>query len=270
MAFKFPETSMIVAGGVGGPLCYFTVTPARNALTLGATNSTAGIAELYGQVFARGFARGWAGGIYPSMFACPTFISLGPAYHAYVSLVGTAGAVVLASCTESMIIYGAETTNAQIAKNEKVPGTFKSVHPAWKPFGPGLSLHIARNILATAGLRLFCTPCTWAFEKMAGKGPTTTLAGDFAGNVISACLTAPVHQLYGYTATTPDLKDMSGSEKRVAMTKFLKEQYLVEENGKTRLSRNVPRDLFMRAAYVATLYTMYSTLERTLIANWPK
>merc|ERR1712113_213028 len=172
---------------------------------------------------------------------------------------------------ESAIPYGAETCNAQMAKNEKAPGTFKNVHPAFKPFGPGLSIHIARNVLATAGLRIFCKPCTWIIEKSTGQSNSlTTLGGDFAGNVVSACMTAPVHQLYGFTVTTPDLRDMPRSEKNRRMAQFLKDQYLVTENGRTRLSGNVPRDLFMRAAYVATLYTMYSTLERALIRVWPK
>jgi hypothetical protein len=271
MALKFPETSAIVAGGVGGPLVYFTVTPFRNACTLGATNPSAGMGELYKQVFSRGFVRGWTGGIYPSMFACPTFISLGPAYHAFNSLVGTPGAVVLASSMESAILYGAETCNAQMAKNDKAPGTFKNVHPSFKPFGPGLSIHIARNILATAGLRIFCKPCTWVIEKSTGQSNhITTLGGDFAGNVISACMTAPVHQAYGWMATTPEVKDMSFAQKKDGIVQFMKEQYLVTTNGTTRLSANVPRDLCMRAVYVATLYTMYSTLERTLIRCWPK
>merc|ERR1711982_267315 len=100
--------------------------------------------------------------------------------------------------------------------------------------------------------------------KATGKSNNmTTLGGDFAGNVISACMTAPVHQLYGFTVTTPELREVSGPEKRTRMIQFLKGQYLVTEGGKTRLSATVPRDLFMRAAYVATLYTMFSTLERT-------
>jgi len=271
MGLQFPETSVIVAGGVGGPLVYFSVTPFRNACTLGATSPSASMMSLYRQVFSGGLARGWTGGIYPSMFACPTFISLGPAYHAFKDLFGVPGAVVLASCTESMILFGAETCNAQMAKNEKAPGTFKSIHPSYKPFGPGLGIHIGRNILATAGLRVFCMPCTWVLEKAAGtSNHLTTLGGDFSGNVFSACLTAPVHQLYGFTVTTPELRELSGAEKRRRMVQFMKEQYLVTEGGRTRLSSTVPRDLCMRAAYVATLYTMYSTVERTLIRIWPK
>jgi len=271
MDIKIPDTPILVAGGIGGPVCYYTVTPLRNSCTLGATNSVASAFTLYQQVFARGLFRGWTGGIYPSMYACPTFIVLGPVYHAFQHVVGVPGAVVLASAFESAMLFGAETCNAQMAKNEKVPGSIKNVQPTYKPFGAGLGIHVSRNILGTAGLRLFCTPCASAWEKVTGmKNNTTQLAGDFTGNVIAACLTAPVHQLYGFTVTTPELKEMSGADKRSRMMQFLKEQYFVTENGKTRLSGNVPRDLFMRAAYVATLYTMFSTVERVLVRNWPK
>merc|ERR1719188_121976 len=119
----------------------FAVTPMRNGLTLGATDIATGAFGLYRQVFARGFAGGWAGGIYPAMAACPQFLCLGPAYHLYASFAGVAGGVVLTSATESAIVYGAETCNAQMAKNQKTPGTFKTVHPSYKPFGPGAGIH---------------------------------------------------------------------------------------------------------------------------------
>jgi len=254
----------MIAGGFGGPAVMFLVTPARNGLTLGATNVKASAVDLYRQVFRGG---GWTGGIYPAMAACPQFLCLGPAYHLYHSFAGTAGAVILTGATETAIIYGAETCNAQMATNAKAPGTFASVHPSWKPFGPGVSLAFMRNVLAVGGLRMFCTPCTWVAETVSGKSNAATqLAGDFGGNIMGACLTAPVHQCYGYTVTTPELATMSASEKMTRIQAFLKDQYIV--NG--RLSSVVPRDLFMRSAYVATAYTLYSTLERTLVKNWPK
>jgi len=242
----------------------FLVTPARNALTLGATNPAASALSLYRQVFRGG---GWTGGIYPAMAACPQFLCLGPAYHLYHSFAGTAGAVVLTGATETAIVYGAETCNAQMATNAKAPGTFANVHPSWKPFGVGMSIHFGRNVLAVCGLRMFCTPCAWAAEKAAGTSNAfTQLAGDLGGNILGACLTAPVHQLYGFTVTTPDLKTLGSSEKMARMQQFLKDQYIV--NG--RLSSVVPRDLFMRSMYVATAYTLYSTLERTLVKFWPR
>ncbi|CAK0817036.1 unnamed protein product [Prorocentrum cordatum] len=264
-----PETPVIVAGAVGGPSVMFAVTPFRNGLTLGATNTRAGAMELYGSVFARGLAGGWTGGIYPAIAGCPQFLCLGPAYHFYAAFVGTAGGVVLTSLTESGIVFGAETCNAQMAKNAKAPGSIKNVHNSMKPWGTGFSIHFARNVIATAGLRIFAQPCTWAVEKATGKSNAmTTLGGDFVGNVCAACLSAPVHQLYGFTVTTPELADLPSAERRARAVQFLKDQYLLP--GTSRLSPVVPRDLFMRSMYVAVAYTMYSTLERTLVAKWPR
>jgi hypothetical protein len=264
-----PETPFIVAGACGGPCVMFTVTPFRNGLTLGASNIKAGAMELYGSVFARGFAGGWTGGIYPAIAACPQFLCLGPAFHFYAAFTGTAGGVVLTSLTESGIVFGAETCNAQMARNAQEPGTIKNVHNSMKPWGTGFSIHFARNLIATAGLRLLCQPCTWAIETATGKSNAlTTLAGDFTGNVCAACVSAPVHQLYAFTVTTPELADLPSAEKRARAVQFLKDQYLVP--GTSKLSPVVPRDLFMRSMYVAVAYTMYSTLERTLVAKWQR
>lgn len=271
MGFDIPETPIIVAGAFGGPAVMFSVTPFRNGLTLGSTNVGASARNLYGQVFARGFAGGWVGGIYPAIAACPQFLCLGPAYHFYASFSGVAGGVVLTSVTETAIVYGAETCNAQMAANSKSPGKFASPHPTWKPWGAGVGIHAFRNIIATAGLRMFCTPCTYLIESASGKSNALTqLGGDFSGNVCAACLSAPVHQLYGFTVTTPELRDLAGAEKRARMIQFLKDQYLETKDGRTRLTKTVPRDLFMRSMYVAVAYTMYSSLERALVKNWPK
>eukprot|EP00439_Symbiodinium_sp_Y106_P072334 s1091_g13.t1 len=197
--FELPSKPVLVAGGFGGPAVMFLVTPFRNGLTLGAT-SPASAVELYQQVFAQGLAKGWTGGAFTARAACPQFLCLGPAYHFYASFSGVGGGVLLTSLTETLIVYGAETKNAQLAMNQKSPGSIPSVHPSWKPFGPGFGIHVFRNVIATAGLRMFCTPCTTAIEKATGNSNSmTTLAGDFAGNVCAACLSAPVHQLYGYT-----------------------------------------------------------------------
>jgi len=267
--FKLPEAPVILAGGLGGPAVMFTVTPFRNGLTLGSTNASASAVQLYRSVFSGGLASGWTGGVYTAMAACPQFLCLGPAYHFYASFAGVAGGVVLTSATESMIVYGAETCNAQMAKNSKSPGTFQSVHPSYKPFGPGLGIHVFRNIIATAGLRIFCTPCTAVLELATGKSNSLTqVGGDFGGNVLAACMSAPVHQVYGYSVTTPELATMSAAQKKERIVQFLKDQYLVTENGKSRLSSVVPRDLFMRSMYVAVAYTMYSSLERGLVKLW--
>merc|ERR1712151_585242 len=170
------------------------------------------------------------------------------------------------------IAYGSETCNAQMAKNNAAPGTFSKVHPSWKPWGPGVGLHVIRNIMATAGLRMFCTPAEAVIETVTGKkNELTAVAGSFSGNVLSACMTAPIHQLYGFTVTKPELATMSSSEAAAKMKGFLKDQYFVTDAaGKSSLKAIVGRDMFMRTMYVAVAYTLFSTIERTLIKFWPK
>lgn len=265
-----PENSVIFAGATGGPLCMYTVTPARNALTLGATNGSASMFSLYRQVFKSGLQSGWGGGIYPATAACPTFVALGPVYHFLNINLGTPAAVILASCTETCIMYGSETANAQIAKNAQAPGSFKNIQAAWKPWGPGVGIHVGRNILATLGLRVFCQPCTFALEKMTGKkNAFTQIGGDFCGNVLSACMTAPMHQLYGFMATSPELAGLDRDVVKKRMAAFLREQYTEMGNGKRVFKATLPRDLMMRSMYVATLYTLFVTYERAVIKCWP-
>lgn len=271
MSFKLPDTPYIVAGGFGGPFCVFTCTPARNALTIAASAQTASISQVYKQVFSTGFARGWAGGVYPAASACPAFIFVGPAYHMFQGVVGTWGACFLAGVGESAIFYGGETANCQTAINEKKPGTFKTVHSPFKPWGPGIGIHVMRNTLANAGLRVFCTPCEFVIEKATGQSnEATKVASSFVGNVLSACLTAPVHQLYAFCVTEPELPTLSSSEAAERMKNYLKDSYTITENGKTSLKPTIGRDMTLRSMYVATLYTIYSSLERTIIAYWPK
>lgn len=265
------DVPVFIAGGIGGPTVMFVVTPFRNGLTLGATNPTSGALVLYREVFSKGFARAWTGGSHTAVAAAPQFLCLGSVYHLIASQLGPVAGVLGASCAETAVLYGAESRNAQLAANLRAPGTIKSVQPSWKPWGPGVGVHCLRNLIAMAGLRLFCTPWTTAVEKATGKrNALTTTAGDLLGNICAACISAPVHQLYGFIVTTPEMSAMPASEARGRMLRFLKDQYVVTSpGGKPRLSATVPRDLFMRSMYVATAYTMYSVMERSLITGWP-
>eukprot|EP00927_Polykrikos_kofoidii_P014535 TRINITY_DN16394_c0_g1_i1.p1 TRINITY_DN16394_c0_g1~~TRINITY_DN16394_c0_g1_i1.p1 ORF type:complete len:271 (-),score=27.05 TRINITY_DN16394_c0_g1_i1:183-995(-) len=266
-----PDTPVLVAGGFGGPCVMYAVTPMRNGLTLGAQNPQLSALSLYRQVFSRGVLTGWTGGIFSAVAACPQYLCVGPAYHVYASYVGVAGATVLTGFTESLMAYGAETRNAQLATNSKTPGRIANIAPVWK-FGPGFGIHVFRNVLCVVGLRMFCTPCHYAIETVSGKrNAWTTLLGDFSGNVAAACLTAPVHQTYNFTVSTPELWTMNSADKRARYTEFLKDTYTeIGANGTRKISSVLPRDLFMRSMYVAVAFTMYSTLERALIANWPR
>jgi len=113
MPLQIPDPPLLVAGGLGGPLIMWTVTPLRNALTLGANNRQASMLQLYRQVFA---SKPYGGGGYMAAAACPGFLVVGPMYHVYNGFIGnSAAACVLTATNEALIFCGSETKNAQVA-----------------------------------------------------------------------------------------------------------------------------------------------------------
>ena len=92
--FEAPKPPVIFAGGVGGPMVFYTITPARNALTIAAQDVNLSVVGCYRQVFQAGFTSGWTGGIYPAIAACPQFLCLGPVYHMFQSVAGKWGGMV--------------------------------------------------------------------------------------------------------------------------------------------------------------------------------
>merc|ERR1719313_3165936 len=182
------------------------------------------------------------------------------------------GPMVLTGAVESGIAYGAETKNAQlatIAKGGKIP--MERVQNPMIPYGPGVSLHISRNGFAMIGMRLLCDPITNSLEKVTGqKNSGVTLAGDFLSNIAAAGLTFPIHQLFNYTVSTPEMWDKPQAEKLQMAKEYLKKQYLVEKpGGGQQLSPILLRDFGLRSLYIAGAYTMYINFERACIANWP-
>merc|ERR1711881_553553 len=85
------------------------------------------------------------------------------------------------------------------------------------PYGPGVTLHISRNVLAMIGMRVLCDPITTSLEKVflkeGEKSGAITLAGDFLSNIAAAGLTFPIHQLFNYTVSTPEMWDKPSGEK---------------------------------------------------------
>jgi hypothetical protein len=270
--FEAPKPPVIFAGGFGGPMVFYTVTPARNALTIASQDLNLSIVGCYRQVFQNGVAGGWTGGIYPAIAACPQFLCLGPVYHAFASVAGKWGGMVLTGMVESGIAYGAEAKNAQmatIAKGVKIPA--ERVQNPMVPFGPGIALHISRNVLAMIGMRVLCDPITQSLEKVAGqKNSGITLAGDFLSNIAAAGLTFPIHQLFNYTVSTPEMWDGDSAKKMQMAKDYLTRQYLVDKpGGGKQLSPILLRDFGLRSLYIAGAYTMYINFERACVANWP-
>lgn len=272
-SFKFPETSQMVAGTLGCPCALYLMTPARNACTIAAQASSASIAECYGQVFAKGFLGGWTGGSYVAAAGVPQGLLVGPCYHAFASFAGKWGGLALTGVAETVITYGAQTKNAQLAAIATGKGalTPDRVQNPFKPFGPGVSVHVTRNLLAMSGMRITCEPITHAIEKIVGgKSAAGTLAGDFLANITAAGITFPLNQLYNYIAITPSAWTGSFSHRLGHARRFLSDTYFVETaGGSRRLSPILMRDFILRSIYIGAGYTIYLNFERACVSNWP-
>merc|ERR1712230_269275 len=105
-----------------------------------------------------------------------------------------------------------------------------------------------------SGILLLCDPITGALEKVAGVEPKSsgsiTLTGDFLSNIAAAGLTFPIHQLFNYTVSTPEMWDGTQAQ-RIQMAKdYLSKQYF--KDGK--LSSILLRDFGLRSLYIAGAY----------------
>jgi len=301
---KFPEPPYICAGALGGPTVMLVVTPMRNALTLGTLNQSLGVVGIYQQVFQGGFRSGFAGGISPAIAAVPGFLVLGPVFHVFKDLAqSSSAAVCLTAVCESLIFFGPETRNAQMAYNNSlVPtaaaasssgsGSGSAVKPTTpakqpqqmkltnlqhplKPWTGGISLgvHVTRNILAMSGLRVFSEPCQKGMAQLwpsLKDSPTNlNIAGDLVANVVVSAFSAPLHQVYGWSVTlrAAAALDPAASKESfvVGAIKFLKKQYLTPSGS---ISSVAGRDIVLRVALNATIFTMYGFIERSLVQNW--
>jgi hypothetical protein len=189
-------------------------------------------------------------------------------YHFYASFSGTVGGIVLTGVTETAVLYGAETRNAQLAINARggsIP--VNRIQSPFNPIGPGTGINCARNIFAMSGMRLINEPIAKGIEKAAGgkKSNAVVLLSDLVANCCAAAITMPMHMLYQYTATTHELWDKPRAERIAAMKTFLNDQYF--PGGK--LSSVIARDLALRAGYIATAYTLYMQIERAAVKHWP-
>lgn len=275
MGVSVPDPPLVAAGAAGGPFVIYLTTPMRNALTLAALDSSQSVGGLYREVFSAGLARGWVGGHYFAAASCPGFLCLGPLFHIYKDLAGSAAiATVMSGVSESIVLYGSETKNAQVAYNQSAAkrgiAQLARTQSAFIPWGPAISLHIARNTIAMSGLRVLSGPCQELVGAAApGMSPEArAVVGDFVGNCGAAALSAPVHLLYSFMATQ---RLAQGGESGVgktlqACTGFLRHQYLTAEG---RLSCVAARDVFLRMGYIATIYTIFGAIERAAVTHWP-
>ncbi|CAE7357223.1 unnamed protein product [Symbiodinium natans] len=276
---KLPETPLILAGAVGGPFGIFLLTPLRNALTLASQYPDGAALDLYESVFAGGFAKGWTGGWACVPPSCPQFIVMGPLFHFLKDLLHSAPlAVVCSSFAESTISYPSQTINAQMAYNadqELVGGAQVPLWSQFLPWGPGSSAHVLRNIVALSGLRVFSKPCQAGIAKAAEAvgvplhSEAQQFIGDFIASMGSAILSAPLNQLYNFAVTSNEFMASGMFHRLTLARRFLVDAYIIfDSEDHWTVSPTLGRDLFMRCAYIATLYALFGAIERLFVAVW--
>uniref|UniRef100_A0A6U8XQE9 ADP,ATP carrier protein n=1 Tax=Zooxanthella nutricula TaxID=1333877 RepID=A0A6U8XQE9_9DINO len=278
---KLPELPLILAGALGGPFCIFVLTPLRNALTLASQDAVSSPMELYASTFQGGFASGWTGGFAPVLPSCPQFCMMGPLFHFLRETWGSVALAVLASsCMETFISYGSQTLNAQMAFNSEVQqsGTGAEV-PLWNPLiplGPGVAVHVVRNVVALSGIRIFSGPCQKVLKRLTQSFNVELPLGlqrflsDFVASIGAAIISAPLNQCYNFAVTSAAYMEGGAPARVRALAGFLSRNYLLHgpAGEVLGLSPTLARDLFMRCAYVATLFTLFGAIERAAVAVW--
>jgi hypothetical protein len=208
---------------------------------------------------------GWA-----TVFSAPQFLCLGPIYHLANEQAGPSVGMFCAAVTETVITYGAQTRNAQLAYNLTVEPA-KQI-PLQNPFnfvGVGAPAHIIRNLTAMSGIRVLSGPVssfvegTTAAANLEMKPDTTKFISDFMGSILAAAVSMPFNQLFNFLVTA-----QPGEASVAACGRFLKDQYLQQkEGGGLTVRRTMMRDLGMRCAYVAPVLSSYSFIESKCV-DW--
>ncbi|CAJ1442419.1 unnamed protein product [Effrenium voratum] len=270
-SLPLPERSLLLAGAIGGPLCFTLLTPLRNALTLASCLPEYSAAEVYAAVFDDGLAHAWTGGMLIFLTSSPPFLVMGPLFHLLQEGFGACFAVLLAGIGESLLTYGPQTATAQMAFNAG-HGTVQVASVFW-PLGPGVVYMTLRNCVAMSGIRILSRPLQAVMRRamcsIGIKVPdlAVSFAGDFWASVVTSILSAPMNQLYSFAIISTEYHAAAPLQKLVVAGRFLSESYLTwaEDGSLVGLSSTFFRDLFMRCLYLATLMSLFAVVERMCV-----
>jgi hypothetical protein len=194
---------------------------------------------------------------------------LGPLFHYWAKILGNNyHATVLVGFTETFITYGSQTRNAQLAYNATVQADkqVKAVS-ALKPWGPGASFHVLRNISGMFGLRVIAEPTHQALHSMHNffgwSPPSSRLPGDFLACSLSSAVSTIPALLHYFAVTSAEYGNASWSGRLDLARSFLRKQYV---SGGSRL---IFRDVALRTLYGASIWTSIGAVERMCVQNWP-
>lgn len=192
---------------------------------------------------------GFTGALTPTVCSCPQFVAMGPVYHWFSSALGSSSLAVLPTAmTESVISYGSQCRNAQLAFNASAASDaqVKVLQSFYNPLHVGIIPHVMRNAVAMSGIRILNEPCDRVISKLvtkteANKGKVE-FVGQFAAAIFAAAFSMPFNQCFNYLAVTPNAYARD-------IVKFLDTQYFERgRGGEKTVSKRLIRDLFMRVA----------------------
>jgi len=265
-----PQPALLLAGGFGGPLVVGGLTPLRNSCTLAAHDTTSTAMQIMGRVFSSGFRSGWTGARSPAAASVIQFTMLGPGYHFYLGLLGNRKpALVAVALTETLVMYGATTRNAQLIHNQAAASRDRVPVRPIMPVGPGFTAILLRNCLAMAGIRVFSDPIARTLQWISGAdasskcSPGVNMGGDFLASILCGALSMPFNQTYNFQVTSAACLAGTPAERFALALRFLKSQYLMSTaSGSVRVRQTMLRDALLRSSYIGCLFCCYSSLER--------
>lgn len=198
---------------------------------------------------------------------------------------------------ETWMTFGSQSRNAQMAYNSSMvqftlsvePGMRKPV-PLNKPFqiwGVGAGMMTLRNTVTLSSVRAISPVLDRHIPADGLSSNARAMLCDATASVLTCFFSSPIHQTFNFLATTPDAQHLSLRERRELILRFLQRQYFVPKPRETmimapdlsrpaavqeytwKLSRTAIRDFSMRAIYVTSVFTLYTSIERFLSRSYP-
>lgn len=268
-----PKPPLLAAGALGGPFVIVSLTPLRNAMSNASQDRHSTFKALYCKVcgnpnlsFSQRLRISYTGALISAPAACPQWCMIGPAFHLLHSWLPTPLALLGTAMLETFITYGSQTRNAQMAYNVQAPSAPIPLSSVVRPWGPGAKFYVMRNFCGMAGIRWLSPPIQVALQPLLPSGPREVVA-DMSASMMTCILSAPLNSCWSYIVTTPALWSVPTTQIFRALLPFMRAQFL--DSSGTRISRLALRDFKVRCVYIASCFTMYSSIERLALAYWP-
>jgi len=202
--------------------------------------------------------------------ACPQFVAVGPVFHLFDAVAPRPMALFGAALIETCITYGSQSRNAQLAFNAQCEsvrgGVVVPLSKAWRPWGPGAAFFQARNFVGMSGIRLLSPPLQDSLKEVIPSTGPRQLASDMLASAATCIVSMPLNLSWTYVVTTPELANAPAWKRGAAAVDFMRKQF-VSQNGKG-LSKVAVRDFGLRCIYVASVFTMFRSIERVAVSMY--